>query len=699
LPDHIEPLRDDPFPPLTAVADPALSLVAWLIRNRDRRQLEQRTGILQRPGSSGGKHKEPKYRLHVLVERKGLHVQQISEDLHKKYQIPLAYRRENKDNQALTHATAGLPLNDEIFNGSINMLLEGVHELRGLGVTRFCLGAPGQPSRERPSRGEIGLPPTRDYKGRVLTGHETIIGIIDDGCAFAHPDFLKKGAGARAQSRILHLWDQGSEDTSAPWVEPPGFYGRELNQAAIDNVLNLHKNGSLLREDLIYKDLGYAIDEVSPHGTHVMDIAAGGGQSPMSAEGVAPEADIIFVQLPKAAIEQGATVLWRHIVDGVQYIFERARTAAKSGRPAVVNISYGGYDGPHDGTSEIEKVLDELLEERDRAVVIAAGNGFEQDCHAVTVVPREGLQSLRWIVQPEDPTANDLEAWYDDKSTVHVRLRAPGIAIDPGGFVQLGQTRTEIKRPDGKTIGYIEHRASTTGNSSNRIVVSLNATDAAAENGNNAPAPPGLWHVDFMHASGPQAEVHAWIWRDDAGRAANARRRQSRFHPDDAHPAHTIAGWATGKLTISVGAFNAATGEICRYSACGPTRHSRGNPSDPKPEVYAPAEDDVRGRGILSASALSARPRRMNGTSAAAPHVTGLIALAFEYATKHAGKHLTAKKIREELKAGAGAPAGLLFNRRQAADDRVIVKQAQVRGDLVDSGKTHFIDTMKKLLP
>lgn len=733
--DELEPLGKDPFPDLTAAGDPALRLVAWLIVNRDFRQLEQRTGIRMHPTEERKREhfllaclrrlmewllgwllrkperKKSEYFLPVLLQRDTKESDpaiaarksdpEFTAQLYEKYGIPQA----DQENLQLTFLTARLPLEADIFRSSPDSLVEAVQELRHSGFSRISLGAPGQPSWDRPSRPEIALPTNRKYNGKVLTGDGVIVGIIDDGCALAHCDFLKpRAAGAPAESRILYLWDQaGTGNTSAGWATPAGFPdGLELAKTAIDAALNLpaHRNGDLIREDLVYKDLGYRIGEVATHGTHVMDIAAGTGQSIMGAEGVAPGADIIFVQLPTEAIKGGATVLAKHIAAGADYVFKRAKALNK---PAVVNISYGGYDGPHDGTSELERTLDQLLTEPDRALVISAGNGFEARCHAAKTVQQNGMKSLRWIVNPEDPTANDLEVWYQEQSTLRVRLRPPpGTAIDPAGWVQLGQATTEIKRTsDSKVIGYIEHLPSGTGNNANRIGVSLNATDAAAEIGNHAPAPSGTWTVDLKHSSGPKAKVHAWIWRDDAGRPSNARRRQSRFRPDDAHPAHTIAGWATGHRTISVGAYNTATQEICGYSACGPTRPTGGNPGREKPEVYAPAEEDVRGRGALSARALSANPRRMNGTSASAPHVTGLIALMFEYARKHAAGapvSLTADQIRKEVKAGAKVAAiKLRFNRHQEVDARVEIKQEDVKPQLLPSGKAHFIETMKKL--
>jgi subtilisin family serine protease len=651
--DDIEPLRGGRFPELTAIADPALRVVARLIRDRHFRQLYERTGLrFPVNAQEAEKAKKRGFHLPVLLQLdapKG-GAPRIAEALHTVYRVPRAYSEELERNRGLKHVTARLPLDASIFRGFADSLVTAVSELRKLGVKRVYLGAlgqpspgkakPGPPTLERSSLAEMKVP----GKKRGLTGKDVIIGIIDDGCALAHNNFLKpRAAGAAAESRILYFWDQGGTGSGtggagASWSEPPpGFdEGRELNKAAIDAALNrpAHRNprnSDLILEDRVYDYLGYLPRALATHGTHVMDIAAGNGQSLMGIPGVAPDADIIFVQLPTPAIEGGATALAAYIVEGAKYIFKRAREENKA---AVVNISFGGYDGPHDGTSELEKALDGLLAEPDRAVVLAAGNGFEERCHAARTVRKNTVEQLRWIVRPMDPTANDLEIWYENKSQLYVRLTSPGPAIDPPGWIQLGQANTPIVTPsDGKTIGSIEHLPSATGNTANQIVISLNGTyadDRYSPTPVENPAPAGTWIVELKHQSGRPADVHAWIWRDDAGRPREGRRRQSRFHPDDAVPTSTIAGWATGRLTISTGAYNTATQEICRYSACGPTRATDGKAGRPKPEIYAPGEEDVRGRGVLSASARSARPTRMNGTSAAAPHIAGLIALIFE---------------------------------------------------------------------
>lgn len=83
----------------------------------------------------------------------------------------------------------------------------------------------------------------------------------------------------------------------------------------------------------------------------------------------------------------------------------------------------------------------------------------------------------------------------------------------------------------------------------------------------------------------------------------------------------------------------------------------------------------------------------MNGTSASAPHVTGLIALMLEYAVL-LKKELSWKDIQGMVKAGASR-ATLLPNRHIDADDTRKPKQEDVWNDLIGAGKVNVCETLK----
>jgi subtilisin family serine protease len=530
-------------------------------------------------------------------------------------------------------------------------------------VARLKLAVRQQP-RLAKSLEDMGPPgvalPWKAADGVAVDGSGVVIGIIDDGCALAHHNFLRQNGPKKSdlESRILCLWDQteGATLTDA-WSKPLDFgYGRELKKKEIDDEIAKHVRASgSLPQDEVHTALGYAI-ETGSHGTHVMDIAAGNGRSSGS-PGVAPCADIIFVQIPQTAIGNPAdSVLSSYLLDGINYIFARA-----AGKPAVINISYGGYGGPHDGTSLLECAIDELLKNaKNRAVVISAGNSFDLDCHATgEIEAKQRSPQLRWMVGGDDPTLNLMEIWYDKKDTLKLELTPPG-AVDP---LEVGLDQAYSIRQDNKIVGWVFHRDGDSGNNDRHVLIALRPSRPGAADDKVAPAPSGDWGVQLCNDGLESAKFHAWIERDDAGRRKHGNNLQSRFKAEDVSPEYTLGSFAGGRYTISVGAYNTATQEVSSYSACGPTRDGR-----PKPDVCAPAAEDEKGKGVLSAAALRGDLTPMNGTSAAAPHVAGLVALVLQ-AAHRTGKALTTGEILELIKGGAsksvkpdsGSPASAPF--------------------------------------
>lgn len=707
-------VKDPTWDDVNGSLDPSLRLAIALIENRDRIQLLERTGIDTTPDQADPSKKKQQYLpLHLELNVKPTNeVKQYLES--RGFLVPDAYYDEAAHNDQLRCVTARYVLPDAIIQGDADKIRLDLFQVgsnadkKGL-IKRISLGNMLRPCFQGDSFKDIDMPAQRKVNGITVDGGGVVIGIVDDGCAFAHLDFLKPGT---TQSRIVYLWDQTPEPKPASkgWTVPPGFtstapgYGFELQNVgstkAIDAEIAKHvlANGSV-DEDAVYKALGYRMgDELASHGTHVMGIAAGNGQSLMGVEGMAPKADIIFVQLPRADIEIGMTALTPRIQDAVAYIFGRANLLS---RPAVINISYGGYAGPHDGTSEIETGIDNWLAgTTGRAVVLSAGNGFEAFCHAHDEVNAGATSKpLRWIVHPFDPTLNLMQIWYSGNATLDLWITTPD--RQRLGPVHVGDHYDIKAKSTGVVVGWVDHQTAI-GNGDKRIDINLRPTyddplfpptNVPPANVAFAPAPPGVWAVELENTGNHKASVHAWIERDDSGRPSGARRRQSQFDPEDADPKFTIAALATGNHTIAVGAYNTATHEVCRYSACGPTRPTGNHGHRQKPEVCAPGEEDAAGRGIVSASSRKSRATRMNGTSASAPHVTGLIALLMQYGAASGAAALTADQIRARVKRAAKR-GGLRANRHNEADEMQIIKQKAVFNDVIGDGKIDVKNTL-----
>ena len=665
--------------------DPGVRLAASLIDVRAAEALYRKTGMRL---TEEGVVENP--RLGLFLRLQGGKAAEVLDSLAQKtmergYAVvfPEAYLREARRNDRLEVVSAEFYWKRPRERSTGNAFRKAIASLMGMeGIKRVSMPNPLQPTLEESLR-DLELPKDRMVDGSRLTGKGVIVGVIDDGCAIAHPNFLVPG---KLESRILYLWDQAAA-TPKPgadpyWSDPGNFPARELTKAAIGRALAAHVQGGRVREDALHEALAYPV-AIASHGTHVLDIAAGNGQSLTGTEGVAADADIIFVQLPSQLVEEGGPLLESHILAGVQYIFDRA-----GNQPAVVNISYGGYSGPHDGTSDLAKGIDDLLAIDGRAVVVSAGNGFEADCHMQGTVAADGnLVPLKWLLSPEDPTTNQLEIWYDPPGRLEMVLMPPGANAGLHPAVGPGEWKVIRRQGDNGVVGWIAHHIGQNGGS-NVIRIDLNATEGETTDslkgqpGNAqqgippppafaAPAPSGRWLVGVRNKGGPPVAFHAWIARDDLRTRSGRRRQQSRFPEDEAEPRSSVADLATGRLAICVGAHNIATGEMCRYSACGPTRDGRR-----KPDVTATAEDTAAGGGVLCASSRRAQPSRFGGTSAAAPHVAGMVALTMQARADAGDAPLAAAQIRQAVIDGAATakgklpppPRALSHNRGQEVD-------------------------------
>lgn len=464
------------------------------------------------------------------------------------------------------------------------------------------------------------------HDGPSGSGAGVVIGFVDNGCAFGHPNFLIQPSAADAPStRVVRLWDQSplAEQRNEPWErEGTHFgYGAELTNAKMNEILRRQLEDGLPAREM-YRRIMYPMQELIhgifrdsdfTHGTHLMDIAAGSG-------GIAPKADIVFVQLPRYAIrENTAQASARHILDGAAYIFAHAE---ETGQPAVVNISYNAFTGPHDGSSLLERGLDELISRRnDRYIVMSAGNGAMSGCHTSgTIEPKQTI-AIGWRASLGDRTQNFLEAWYSGDVALKARMIRPGGGdctppVDAGEYAPI-----DI---DHDSVGMLIHASRFENQRQGQILVALGPTEDPKDGTSRPCAPAGLWKIELSNPSEVRVNYHAWIERDDRGTSATAE--QSRF--EDTVKDCTIGGACTGTRTIVVGACNPDYGTRLAFSGLGPTLNSA-KPN--KPNIYAPGS-------LRAAQALSARPVRLVGTSVSAAVISGLAAYGLGPHRHHRGQ-------------------------------------------------------------
>lgn len=479
----------------------------------------------------------------------------------------------------------------------------------------------------------------------------SVIAVIDHGGPFAHRNFLKTLADGALQSRVCYLWDQNLEPkATAPWNRPRDFtYGRELNATTISTLLSSHRSGGVVDEGALYAAIDYAaLEERRTHGAHVLDLAAGNSNPITGHTDAASAANIIFVQLPRDTLgDYSGGSMTKYVLDALKYILARTEKADR----LVINLSYGSTAGPHNGSSLLERGIDQLLQDRRRqkpqqtiALVLPAGNHFPAQLHAFLDLKAKAPQTLQWQVVPDDRTDTFLELWYPDKDAGLTVTVQPAQGLPPVGPVKL-DTHADIKDHSGRIVGAVIHSSAVPNGSGCMVLIALRPThpDLGRRKGiprtdaSTAvpatplePAPHGVWTITLQATKA--AGVHAWVERDDP--APGARRQpQSHFvldrvranDSDDDQAPDVVRRRSTGNSLANgvepwvVGASVGLNGPPSAYSAAGPTlnkaRHSYW------PDVLAPGDESSTLPGILAAGTRSGVLFRMKGTSVAAPQV------------------------------------------------------------------------------
>lgn len=428
-------------------------------------------------------------------------------------------------------------------------------------------------------------------------GKGVVIGIVDFGGDFVHPNFRDE----QGNTRLLALWNQGDTKRASDRVP----YGRVYDRAQI--------NAALATPDP-YAALRYLPGRES-HGTHVMDIAAGNGAG-TAIPGVATQADIVFVEVSASDIPWDGPEAAKYafgdsvqLAEAVRFIFETA-----GDRPCVINLSLGTNGGPHDGSSIVEQTIDRMTRERPgRAVVIAASNSQEDGIHTDGLVPVDESKDVEWHVHGW--AGGESEIWYDSPAELEATLVGP----DGTAVMTLAPGTNQALEVDGNIAVFGSSRLREPNSGSHVIAIWL----APGLEG-------GTWTVRLRSTNRQAVSYHAWVERMDPA--------QGYFlNPTFTH---TLGSISTGRESVVVGSYDAhvAGFPLSPFSSCGPTRDGRN-----KPEISAPGHQ-VYAACSRETDALV----RKSGTSMAAPAVSGLIALLFAEASRK-GQSLTIDQIRERV--------------------------------------------------
>ncbi|HAC15281.1 MAG TPA: hypothetical protein DCE78_04970, partial [Bacteroidetes bacterium] len=471
-------------------------------------------------------------------------------------------------------------------------------------------------------------------------GNGVVVGVLDSGIDFSHPDF----SHSPGNTRIQFLMDMKENGTDQIWTK-----------AQIDA-----NPGSVTQRDG---------NGGGGHGTHVAGTAAGGGKANTSYIGVAPNSDIVFVKGVREDDSDGG-FSDVDVIYGVNWIFERAE---ELGKPAVVNLSLGGNWGPLDGSSAYETALSDLTGPG-RIIVAAAGNEGYDFIHAgANLAPNKLYETL---LDPVDAYSNWIQLWYDEGAVDWVRfgyysitndgdLEFEGVTapVDAGEIAGAsGNSLNPVAVKIGnETIGYYYVDGSTTedpGNGDGRFEMAILDDDTDVDLSEY------VWSV-IIQSSSTGGRADMWI---DGGQFYGWEIGFDNVTEMPGNTQQTVGAPSTAKKVLSVGSYVTRSrwtdvngdswtsqspdpsgegsveptfGDRSYFSSQGPTRDGRVSP-----DIMAPGEkiisalsshltvypNDSEEEGGVQEYSIAQGGRYMltQGTSMASPHLAGVVALMLQ---------------------------------------------------------------------
>lgn len=424
-----------------------------------------------------------------------------------------------------------------------------------------------------------------------LSGKDVLIAVIDSGIDYQSPEFLN-----RSGSRILFLWDQTlipAENTGNP---PNGFStGVEFDQAQINKALG-NRNPETIVPSF----------DASGHGTAVAAIAAAGGNLVDGRfQGVAPESELLIVKLGSPVPDSFPRTT--ELMRALTYVIKKA---VELGRPIAVNLSFGNTYGSHDGTSLLERFIDNVSEIGRTVICVGSGNEGAAGGHVSgRILEGNGSDAGRveLNIGNYQPSVS-VQLWkeYVDRFRV--------VLISPSGI------RTEIDTLRTGMQTFIVERT--------KVLLYI-----------GEPSPYSVNQEIYFDFLPLQSYVDAGIWTFELTPLVSVSGNYDFYLPSSSVlnaatrfftpvPDKTLTIPSTSAKVITVGAYDAAYEAYADFSGRGYPLQSiaggRVSQGTVKPDIAAPGV-------AINTIAPGGSIVQVSGTSFATPFVTGSAALLMEW--------------------------------------------------------------------
>lgn len=445
-----------------------------------------------------------------------------------------------------------------------------------------------------------------------LNGRGVLLAVLDSGITWDLEVFRK----ADGSTRIRYLWDQ-----TIPGNPPEGFsMGTEYTEEEINAALNM---SVLERYRLIPSR------DLTGHGTAVAGIAAGRSADGLYT-GAAPEAGLIVVKLglPREEGFPRTTEIMR----GVTYAL---RKAGQLNMPLVINLSFGNSYGSHDGSSLLERFLDNASEIGRTVICVGSGNEGAARGHFAGNITRDSRVEL--AVGNYERSLN-IQLWKNYSDVFRIRLQSPGgeeaeLSTNiQGGKYTLGLERTRILVYLGEPLPYAVAQ---------EIYLDMIPAEGAYINA-------GIWTIRLEPVVTVTGQYYLYL------PAGSGMGDSTGFYRST--PQVTLTVPSTATKAITVGAYDPVYDTYADFSGRGYADSSRtigvAAAGLTKPDLVAPGVN-------IQAPDVYGGFTPVTGTSFATPIVSGAAALLMEWGIVRGNDpFLYGEKVKAYLRKGASPLRG-----------------------------------------
>lgn len=484
-----------------------------------------------------------------------------------------------------------------------------------------------------------------------LNGRGVLLAVLDSGITWDLEVFRK----ADGSTRIRYLWDQTvSEETDDVRYGkmPDGFsIGTEYTAEEINAALQLP---ALDRYRLIPSR------DLSGHGTAVAGIAAGRSADGLYT-GAAPEAELIVVKLGlpgnSGGVEEGFPRT-TEILRGVTYALRKAR---QLNMPLVINLSFGNSYGSHDGSSLLERFLDNASEIGKTVICVGSGNEGAARGHFAGNITRDSRVEL--AVGNYERSLN-IQLWKNYSDVFRIRLQSPGgeeaelTTNIQGGKYTLKLEQTRILVYLGEPLPYAVAQ---------EIYLEMIPVTGSYINA-------GIWTIRLEPVMTVTGQYYLYL------PAGNGRGDSTGFYRST--PQVTLTVPSTAAKVITVGAYDPVYDTYADFSGRGYADSTRtigvAAAGLTKPDLVAPGVN-------IQAPDVYGTFTPTTGTSFATPIVSGAAALLMEWGIVRGNDpFLYGEKIKAYLRKGARPLKG----EKEYPNDRVGYGRLCVADSLPQTGTT-----------